>query len=53
MYQAFSPLPAFHGRHALVGSWVVGDAAVGIGMREDDGLITRNTSCFVPHLFEG
>lgn len=53
VYQAFSPLPVYDGRHALVGSWVVGDAAVGIGMREDAGLITRNTSCFVPHRFEG
>lgn len=52
VYQAFSPLPSYGGRHALVGSWVVGNAAVGIGMREDAGLITRNTSCFVPHRFE-
>lgn len=51
IYQAFSPLPSFEGRHALVGSWVVGDDAVGIGMREDADAITRNTSCFVPHLF--
>ncbi|RAO78024.1 glutathionylspermidine synthase family protein [Dyella jiangningensis] len=53
IYQAFSPLPSYEGRHALVGSWVVGDTAVGIGLREDDGLITRNTSCFVPHRFAG
>ncbi|AIF48310.1 glutathionylspermidine synthase family protein [Dyella japonica] len=51
IYQAFSPLPVFDGRHALVGSWVVGDNAVGIGLREDDDRVTRNTSCFVPHLF--
>ena len=51
IYQAFAPLPVFDGRHALVGSWVVGDRAVGMGMREDVDAITRNTSCFVPHLF--
>lgn len=51
IFQAFSPLPVFDGRHALVGSWVVGNTAVGIGMREDIDCITRNTSCFVPHLF--
>ena len=51
IYQAFAPLPVFDGRHALVGSWVVGDTPVGIGMREDSDPITRNTSCFVPHLF--
>ncbi len=51
IYQALAPLPVFDGRHALVGSWVVGNNAVGIGMREDADRITRNTSCFVPHLF--
>lgn len=53
IYQALSPLPVYAGCHALVGSWVVGHTAVGIGMREDVDRITRNTSCFVPHLFEG
>ncbi|WP_430390270.1 glutathionylspermidine synthase family protein [Dyella sp. 20L07] len=52
IYQAFAPLPIYDGRHALIGSWVVGDTAVGIGMREDADRITRNTSCFVPHFFE-
>lgn len=51
VYQALAPLPVFDGRHALVGSWVVGDAPAGIGIREDNDRITRNTSCFVPHLF--
>ncbi|MDY1549732.1 glutathionylspermidine synthase family protein [Luteibacter sahnii] len=51
IYQALAPLPVFDGRHALVGSWVVGDTPAGIGMREDDDRITRNTSCFVPHRF--
>jgi len=47
--QQFHPLPDFgHGR-ALVGSWVVADQAVGIGIREDDTLITQDTSRFVPH----
>lgn len=53
IYQALAPLPVYEGQHALVGSWVVGHTAVGIGMREDADRITRNTSCFVPHLFEG
>jgi glutathionylspermidine synthase len=51
--QAFHPLPAFDGRYPLVGSWVVADEPVGLGMREDDGLITRNTSRFVPHAIVG
>jgi glutathionylspermidine synthase len=51
VYQAYQPLPAFDGNHAVVGSWVVASQPAGIGMREDDGPITRNTSRFVPHLF--
>ena len=37
------------GGHAIVGSWIVGDQASGIGIREDAGLITTNTARFVPH----
>ncbi len=51
VYQAFRPLPEFNGRHPVVGSWIVNGYACGVGLREDDGLITRNTSRFVPHLF--
>jgi glutathionylspermidine synthase len=52
IYQSLAPLPLFDGRHALVGSWVIGDEPAGIGIREDNDRITRNTSCFVPHLFK-
>jgi len=48
--QEYHPLPCFDGRYALVGSWVVADRACGIGMREDDTLVTRDTSRFVPHV---
>ena len=41
------------GGHAIVGSWIVGDQASGIGMREDAGLITTNTARFVPHAIVG
>jgi glutathionylspermidine synthase len=51
IYQAYAPLADFGGNHAVVGSWVVASQPAGIGMREDDGPITRNTSRFVPHLF--
>lgn len=36
--------------HAVIGSWMVGDHACGIGMREDGGAITRNMSRFLPHI---
>ena len=51
IYQAASPLPVFDGWNALIGSWVIGGKAAGIGMREDRDPITRNTSRFVPHYF--
>ena len=35
--------------HAVIGSWVVGDHACGMGLREDGGRITRDLSRFVPH----
>ena len=51
IYQALHKLPRFAGQHALIGSWLVGQEAVGIGVRESKGLITDNGSWFVPHLF--
>jgi len=50
IYQALAPLPIFDNYHTLVGSWVVGGLPAGIGIREDVDRITRNTSCFIPHL---
>ena len=49
VYQALSPLPAFDGQHAVIGSWIVGQEAAGIGIRESAGPITDNRSRFVPH----
>ena len=51
VYQEYCPLRDFDGRHAVVGSWIVNGHACGLGVREDDGPITQNTSRFVPHLF--
>jgi glutathionylspermidine synthase len=47
--QALSPLPVFDGQHAVIGSWIVGDDAVAMSIREDDGPITRDLARFVPH----
>ena len=49
VYQAIAPLPRFDGRTAVLGSWVVAGESAGVGIREDDGPITTNTSRFVPH----
>ncbi|WP_349618410.1 glutathionylspermidine synthase family protein [Azotobacter salinestris] len=48
--QACAPLPRFAGSHTLIGSWVIGDNAAGMGIREDDGPITRDSSRFLPHV---
>ena len=52
VYQAYCPLPKFEGRHPVIGSWVIGDGAHGMGIRESGNLITDNFSQFVPHYFE-
>lgn len=50
VWQEFSPLPSYgSGDYPVIGSWVVGGEAAGIGIREDNSLITKNTSRFVPH----
>ena len=48
--QKFEPLPKFGDSFTLIGSWVIGDVPSGIGIREDDTLITKNTSRFIPHI---
>ncbi len=52
VWQAYMELPKFDGRYPVIGSWVVGGKPCGIGIREDDTPITRDTSRFVPHYFE-
>lgn len=52
VYQAYAPLPRLDNENYLViGSWLIGDEPAGIGLREDDTPITRDTSRFVPHYF--
>lgn len=36
--------------YAMIGSWVVGDSAAGICIREDQTLITKDSSRFLPHI---
>jgi glutathionylspermidine synthase len=47
--QALAPLPQFSGQYPVIGSWLVGHAACGLSIREDENPITGNTSRFVPH----
>ena len=49
--QALHALPRFaQNGFPLIGSWIIADRASGIGIREDDTPITRDTSRFVPHV---
>jgi glutathionylspermidine synthase len=49
VYQQFAPPRPFDGRYPICGAWVVNGKACGLGIREDGGAITRNTSRFLPH----
>ncbi|HCF24108.1 MULTISPECIES: glutathionylspermidine synthase family protein [unclassified Novosphingobium] len=51
--QAYAPLAQSAGNHAVVGSWVVGDDAVAMSVREDSGPITRDLARFLPHAIIG
>ena len=51
VFQGLAPVPAFDGRRPVLGSWVIGGRAAGLGVRESDGPITDDGSRFVPHLF--
>ncbi|MEL7941203.1 glutathionylspermidine synthase family protein [Pseudomonas delhiensis] len=51
IYQAYAPLAEYAGNHAVLGCWVVGEQAAGLGIREDASPITRDSSRFVPHYF--
>ena len=53
VFQELFELPNFDGNHPVIGSWVIGQQAAGIGIREANTLITNNTSRFIPHLIEG
>jgi glutathionylspermidine synthase len=54
IYQAMAPQKTFDGKHAVLGSWVIGheegNAACGVGIRESDTPVIGNLSQFVPHL---
>ena len=51
IYQKLFNLPCIEGKYPIFGSWVVAGKECGVGIREDDTPITRNSSAFVPHVF--
>jgi glutathionylspermidine synthase len=48
--QAAHPLPVFEGNHTVIGSWLVASQPCGMGIREDESPITKDTSRFLPHV---
>ena len=47
--QQYAPLPTFGEDHTVVGVWMIGAEAQGLGLREDRSRITQDTSRFRPH----
>ncbi len=47
--QAYAPIARSGENHAVIGSWVVGDEAVAMSVREDASPITRDLARFLPH----
>lgn len=40
----------YDGKYPMMGVWMVGCDAVGLGIREDDQVVTQNNSRFIPHV---
>jgi glutathionylspermidine synthase len=57
VFQAPAQLPTYDAgdgtvRRPVIGSWIIGHEAGGIGVRETAGLVTTNRSQFVPHVMD-
>lgn len=51
VYQGLAPVRSVDGNWAVLGSWLVDGEPCGLGMREANQPVIRNTDRFVPHLF--
>jgi len=51
VYQQLASMATAGGKTAVFGSWLIDGEPGGMGIRESTGLVTNNTSRFVPHLF--
>lgn len=50
VYQELVDIPSFDGKYPVIGSWVIGGEAAGMGIRETSSRITDNMSEFAPHI---
>lgn len=53
VYQSLASIPNIDGHYPVIGSWIIGQEAGGMGIRESNRIITDNLSQFVPHVIEG
>ena len=51
VFQQLANTKAFGDVRPVIGSWIIGQEAGGMGIREAEGWVTGNQSRFVPHLF--
>ncbi len=51
LFQEYFDIPKFNGMTPVLGSWLIGGEAAGMGIRESSNLITNNMSYFCPHFF--
>jgi glutathionylspermidine synthase len=47
--QALHKPPKVDGNYPVIGAWIVGEEAAGMGIREDSGPVTKNMSRYLPH----
>ena len=52
LVQAYAPLPDMDGFFPVMGTWIVGETCVALGIREDRSRITQDLSRFKPHYIE-
>lgn len=52
VYQDIADIPCFDGKYPIIGSWVIGGEAAGMGIRESSTRITDNMSEFIPHIIK-
>ena len=51
IYQELVEIESQDGKYPVIGSWIIGGVACGMGIRETSGRITDNMANFVPHIF--
>ena len=52
IYQELVEVESQDGMYPIIGSWIVGGEACGMGIRENSSRISDNMSYFIPHIIE-